>query len=71
MPTSYQVKLNNAFQAMQGSPTYRISYQEGFEADQWTVKCKIDGEVKGEAVAKNKRTAREEAARQACVALEL
>jgi len=64
-------QLNNYFQARQASHTVSwVEYSTGpSHAIKWTVECKVSGEVKGTGVADSKAAAKEEAARQALVAL--
>ncbi|KAJ6541929.1 hypothetical protein B0H19DRAFT_1381477 [Mycena capillaripes] len=63
--------LNNYFQAKQA--THTLSWAESSSGPsheiKWTVQCKVSGEVKGTGVADSKAAAKEEAARQALVAL--
>ncbi|KAJ7717485.1 hypothetical protein DFH07DRAFT_973572 [Mycena maculata] len=68
---NYITQLNNYFQAQKASHTLSwVEYSTGPSHEiKWTVQCKISGEVKGTGVADSKAAAKEEAARQALVAL--
>ncbi|KAJ7922852.1 hypothetical protein B0H13DRAFT_1982054 [Mycena leptocephala] len=69
--TSSITQLNNYLQGRQASHTLSwVEFSVGPSHEiKWTVQCKVSGEVKGTGVADNKAAAKEEAARQALIAL--
>ncbi|KAG7099838.1 hypothetical protein E1B28_001646 [Marasmius oreades] len=66
--------LNNYFQAQGMDAAARVSYEESCVGPSdkavWTVRCKVDGKLKGEGVDRTKAGAKDIAAKNALDALQ-